>query len=54
MVEGLGARGVLITAQDDVGALLQQAQQLHDDTGASVLVNALIGKSTFREGSISV
>ncbi|KAG7162141.1 Acetolactate synthase-like protein-like [Homarus americanus] len=53
-VEGLGARGILLGRNDSIPEKLREAQKIHDDDGLPVLVNVLIGKTKFREGSISV
>lgn len=53
-VEGLGGRGMLLGRGDNIKDKLQEAQRLYREEGTSVLVNALIGKTKFREGSISV
>lgn len=53
-VEGLGARGVLIGQGDDLPEKIKEVQQLYKEEELSVLANVLIGKSKFREGSISV
>ncbi|CAN8010762.1 unnamed protein product [Ixodes pacificus] len=54
-VEGLGARGVLLSDVDDdrMQDVYREALKLYAD-GHSVLINCLIGKTSFREGSISV
>lgn len=52
-VEGLGARGILLGRNDSIQDKLKEAQKIHDD-GLPVLVNVLIGKTKFREGSVSV
>ena len=55
IAEGYGGRGLMLTRDHDdaIDQVLQQAQTLARD-GHSVLVNALIGSTKFREGSISV
>ncbi|KAK3886330.1 hypothetical protein Pcinc_009506 [Petrolisthes cinctipes] len=53
-VEGLGGRGILLGRGDSIKDKLQEAQRLYREEGVSVLVNTLIGKTKFREGSISV
>ena len=54
-VEGIGGKGMRLdrTNEAEMEQVLQQAM---DDSrkGTSVLVNVLIGKTDFREGSISV
>ncbi len=52
-VEGLGAAGLLLDAPEKVGQVLQQARDIAA-SGRPVLVNALIGTTDFREGSISM
>ncbi|XP_076030219.1 2-hydroxyacyl-CoA lyase 2-like [Oratosquilla oratoria] len=54
VVEGLGAAGLLLGRGDDITSVLKEAQNIHRDEKKSVLVNALIGKTDFRKGSISV
>jgi len=52
--EGLGGYGLEITSpKDDIMATLKEAQE-QNARGKSVLINALIGKTSFREGSLSV
>ena len=52
--QGLGAEGIeLKSADDDIRGGLQEAQRLVD-SGKPVLMNVHIGKTDFREGSISV
>lgn len=55
VAEGLGGKGFLLSRQneeqmDDV----IRAAQSECKRGRPVLINALIGKTTFRDGSISV
>ncbi|KAK7084954.1 hypothetical protein SK128_003302 [Halocaridina rubra] len=52
--EGLGARGILIGRGDSITDKLKEVQNIYKEGGVSVLANVLIGKSKFREGSISV
>lgn len=54
-VEGLGAKGIVLDKQDKhkIGETYDLAKKLSRN-GQPVLINALIGKSKFREGSISV
>lgn len=54
VVEGFGAKGLTMGKGDDITKKLREAQQLHNETGLPVLVNTLIGKTKFREGSLSV
>lgn len=53
--EGLGAKGIVLDAQDrdKIKEALEFAKQTIRG-GQPVLINALIGKSKFRDGSISV
>jgi len=50
---GYGGIGLSVTDGDKVLETLQCARQRARDTGKPVLINALIGRSDFREGSIS-
>jgi acetolactate synthase-like protein len=51
--EGLGARGLALGRGDDAAAALSQACRLARD-GRPVYVNARIGRTEFRKGSISM
>lgn len=51
--EGLGACGLLLKDQEKVDETLQEAKRVAA-SGRPVLVNAWIGKSAFRKGSISM
>ena len=51
--EGLGAAGLLLDAPEKTGQVLQEAREIAA-AGRPVLVNALIGSTDFREGSISM
>jgi thiamine pyrophosphate-dependent acetolactate synthase large subunit-like protein len=51
--EGLGARGFLLDAPDQVDRVLQHAKQLAAG-GQPVLINALLDTSSFRDGSVSM
>lgn len=53
VVEGFGAAGLQLERPEDIPAVLRQAQQLARD-GKPVLINALLGKTSFRKGSISM
>ena len=55
VAEGYGGKGYRIdrTNEDIIEEVLKQAQKDAAE-GSSVLVNCLIGKTSFREGSISV
>lgn len=56
VAQGYGGIGYQLTREDKdkLADLLQKARRESHDTGKSVLVNALIGKTGFRDGSISV
>lgn len=51
--EGLGAKGFLLDAPGDIERVLKEAKQVAA-SGQPVLINALLGPSSFREGSISM
>lgn len=53
VAEGFGAAGVRIEAGDDVAAKLREARAIAAG-GRPVLVNARLGRSEFRKGSISM
>ncbi len=53
VAEGLGARGLVIRKESEIKPVLRKAWKLLR-SGKPVLVNALIGKSDFRRGSISM
>merc|ERR1712232_14340 len=53
VAKGYGGIGLTVADGSKVAETLQCAQQQACDTGKPVLVNALIGRSDFREGSIS-
>lgn len=55
VAQGYGGKGLTLGEEHDadIGSVLKKAQALAKD-GHSVLVNALIGKTDFRKGSISV
>ena len=53
VAEGYGGCGLKITSPDEVAATLNAAQAIAR-SGKPVLVNALIGKTDFRAGSISI
>ena len=55
MAKGFGGIGYKIDRSDDLSLeeVLQRAREDHLK-GNSVLINALIGKTDFREGSLSV
>jgi acetolactate synthase-1/2/3 large subunit len=51
--EGLGARGFLLDTPENIEAVLREAKSVAA-SGRPVLINALLGSSSFREGSISM
>ncbi len=51
--EGLGAKGFLLDTPGKIGSVLHEAKRAVA-AGQPVLINALLGSSTFREGSISM
>jgi acetolactate synthase-1/2/3 large subunit len=53
VAEGCGARGLLMTKPGEIGSVLKNALEI-SRAGTPVLVNALIGKTDFRKGSISM
>ncbi|MCB9503776.1 MAG: thiamine pyrophosphate-binding protein, partial [Deferribacteres bacterium] len=53
VVEGFGAKGFLLTKNEQIPALLLEAQQCAA-AGTPVLINVHLDKSDFRKGSISV
>ena len=53
VAEALDAKGILLDKGDDIEAALQTAQQASRE-GRPVVINALIGRTDFRKGSISV
>ena len=53
VAEGLGAKGVLLQSKEDIGGAIEECKASLQD-GKSALINCLIGKTDFREGSISV
>jgi acetolactate synthase-1/2/3 large subunit len=53
VVEGFGADGLWVTATDRLGETILQAKRAARE-GHPVLVNALIGRTDFRKGSISI
>jgi acetolactate synthase-like protein len=50
---GLGAQGYAISANHGIGAVLDEARR-EAQAGRPVLVNALLGRTGFRKGSISI
>ncbi len=53
VAEGFGAKGFLIRSDEEILPILQAARTAARE-GTPVLVNVLLGKSDFREGSISM
>jgi len=54
VAEGYGGFGLKLSRGDDVTEKLQKALEVSRDEQKPVLLNVLIGKTTFRDGSISV
>ncbi|GAB6027324.1 hypothetical protein CHUAL_001606 [Chamberlinius hualienensis] len=56
IVEVFGAKGFLLRREDDdkIKEVLEEARKFYQSNGRSVMVNALIGQTKFRDGSISV
>lgn len=53
--EGLGGRGLRIDSpEEDTKAILREAQRIAHEENKPVLINAHIGRTDFREGSLSV
>jgi acetolactate synthase-1/2/3 large subunit len=53
VAEGFGAKGFLLDKNEDCETVFKQAKQAASD-GQPVLINALIGTTDFRKGSISM
>ena len=53
VVEGFGAKGIRIKTPEDITPALELARQT-TATGRPVLINVLIGRTRFRDGSISM
>lgn len=53
IAESLGAKGFIVDHDDQIDEVLKQALEI-SRKGTPVLINALIGKTDFRKGSISV
>ncbi|MEJ2293347.1 MAG: thiamine pyrophosphate-binding protein [Candidatus Lokiarchaeota archaeon] len=53
VAKGYGAEGLFVNDHSNVQKVLNEAKRLFKE-GKTVLINALIGKSKFREGSISM
>ena len=56
MVEALGGVGFRVdqTNENEMTTIFKQANEINQHERKSVLINCLIGKTNFREGSISV
>merc|ERR1711879_888493 len=55
VAKGYGGKGLSITTpSEDATAVLKQAQQQARESSKPILINALIGRTKFRDGSISV
>ena len=53
VAEGYGGRGLKVERPEDVAGVLAEAKEIARG-GTPVLVNALLGKTDFRKGSISM
>ena len=53
VAEGFGGRGLRVDAPDDLRSCLEDAVRISRE-GQPVLVNALLGRTDFRKGSISM
>lgn len=53
VADGYGGAGLVIGPGDDAAAVMSRARELAA-AGRPVLLNALIGKTSFRDGSLSV
>ena len=53
VAEGFGAKGYLLDKEEDIDTVFQEAKQAAGD-GQPVLINAQIGQTDFRKGSISM
>ena len=56
MADGYGGKGIKLGAvtTEEIDKVLTEAQALAKEGTKPVLINALIGKTNFREGSISL
>lgn len=54
VAKGFGGCGVLVKKAEDVASSLAEVKRLAKERKLPVLLNAVIGKSDFRKGSISV
>lgn len=53
VAEGYGAKGFILEKEEDIAPVFEEARQTAR-AGQPVLINALIGKTDFRKGSISM
>ena len=53
VADAFGGKGFLLDKPEDIDRVIQDARQAAAD-GSAVLINALIGRTNFRKGSISV
>ena len=53
VAEGYGGAGLKLKNADQIDDVFARAQELQRN-GKAVLINAIIGRTNFREGSISV
>ncbi len=53
MAEGYGGAGLRITCAEEIDPVLERAKATARE-GVPVLVNAMIGETSFRKGSISM
>ncbi len=53
VAEGYGGKGFVLDKEEDIDRIFQEAKQAAGD-GQPVLINAVIGKTDFRKGSISM
>ena len=53
VAEGYGGRGFLLDKAEDIDRVLDEAKKLASE-GIPVLINAQIGGTDFRKGSISI
>ena len=54
VADGYGGVGIKVDSGDDVTAALKKAVKVSREEIKPVLLNVLIGKTKFRDGSISV
>jgi len=53
VAEGYGGKGFILDKEEDIERVFEEARQAAR-AGQPVLINALIGKTDFRKGSISM